>query len=625
MNRNIIKLKVLLFLFILTGIVYPQDSQSIKDRYEKAEYKIEMRDGAKLFTSVYTPKDKTELHPILIWRTPYSCAPYGKDKFSRYLKVYKHFTDENFILVIQDVRGRFMSEGKFVDMRPYIPNKKTKYDVDEASDTYDTVDWLLRNIPNNNGKVGFWGISYPGFYAAMAAMANHPAIKAVSPQAPIANWFIDDDMHHNGAFTLLMAFNFFKVFGQPRDTLTTKWPTPPQYASPDAYTFFLNLGPLKNADEKYFHHKIKFWNDAFKHGTYDKFWQARNTTQYFQNVKPAVMTIGGWFDSEDLYGALHTYSAIEKKNPNAFNILVMGPWPHGAWGRGNVSSFGDMNFGENTSEFYRKNIETPFFNYYLKDKGQLNLPEANVYETGNNEWHSFDDWPPKDIERTNLYFHSNEQLSFSKPKVGKNKFDEYLSDPNKPVPYTAKILDSKRFYNRTYMVEDQRFAAERPDVLVYESAPLDRSITIAGPIGVDLFVSTTGTDADWVIKVIDVFPDSAKNPVPNPKGIEMGGYQMMIRYDIFRGKFRNGFDNPKPFIPNHVTEVKFDLQDILHTFKKDHKIMVQVQSSFFPFFDRNPQTYTDIYHADEKDFVKAYHKVYHSKKYPSSVIVNVLK
>ncbi len=613
------------FIVLITGFILAQEPGSIEERYVKNEYRIKMRDGVKLYTAVFSPKDTTEEHPILIWRTPYSCAPYGKNKFSRYAKIYKHFTDENYIIVLQDVRGRFMSEGKFVDMRPYIPDKKDSTDVDEASDTYDTVEWLIHNIPHNNGKVGVWGISYPGFYAAMAAMSGHSAIKAVSPQAPISDWFIGDDMHHNGAFSLMMAFNFFKVFGLPRDSLTTKWPKPVRYPSPDAYTFFLNMGPVKNANERYLKNKVEFWNQAMANGTYNEFWQAKSTLSHFQNVKPAVMTVGGWFDGEDLFGALHTYSEIEKKNPGTFNILVMGPWPHGAWGRGNVSAFGDMEFGQNTSEFYRQNVELPFFNYFLKGKGELNLPEALVFETGNNRWRKFNKWPPENSAVKKIFLNGNSKLSFSPPVNGNIEYDEFVSDPMHPVPYTSEVLDSRRFYNRTYMVEDQRFASTRTDVLVYQSDSLQSDFTVAGPVNIDLYVSTSGTDADWVVKVIDVFPAYEKDKIKDKSVVEMGNYQMLIRGDIMRGKFRNSYENPEPFVPGKITEVSFTLTDVMHTFKKGHKIMVQIQSSWFPLFDRNPQTFTDIYNADKNDFKKAVHKVYHTEKYPSSIIFNVME
>jgi len=616
------KRKIFFILFLLTfslTLFAQQTLDDIEKMYVKKEYRIPMRDGIKLFTAVYSPRDTSQKYPILLWRTPYSVGPYGKGKFTRRLLTYLHFVKEGYIIVFQDVRGKFMSGGEYVNMRPYIENKKPG-ETDESTDTYDTVDWLIKHVKHNNGRVGLWGISYPGFYAAMATMANHPAIKAISPQAPIANWFVDDDMHHNGALSLPLTFNFFKIFGQPRDSLTDHWPKIPAYPVMDAYTFFLKMGSLKNVNKKYFHGKIKFWNEITRHGTYDKFWKKRNTLTHFKNVRAAVMTVGGWFDSEDLFGAINTYHAIEKKNPGIFNVIVMGPWTHGAWARGEVKSFGLLKFNQNTSEYYRKNIELPFFNYFLKGKGNPNLPEALVYETGTNKWRRFNSWPPEEGIKYKIFFDVNKSLSINvAPKNKKELYDEYLSDPNKPVPYTAKIYDSRALYNRQYVIEDQRFASRRPDVLAYQTKPLVKDITIAGPINVDLFVSTTGTDADWVVKIIDVFPAEKKEGRGYGSKTVIGNYQMLVREDIMRGKFRNSYENPEPFLPGKITEVKFKLQDILHTFKKGHRIMIQVQSSFFPFFDRNPQTFTDIYNAEESSFKKAWNRIYHSSKHPSHI------
>ncbi len=613
---------VILLLAFFASQSFAQSKFSVKDNYTKTEYRIPMRDGKTLYTAVYSPKDVSEKYPILIWRTPYSCALYGSGK---YRHMPKELAEEKFIFVYQDVRGKFMSEGKYVNMRPYIPNKKDNSQVDESSDAYDTIDWLVKNVSNNNGKVGMYGISYPGFYAAMSTIDAHPALKAVSPQAPIADWFIDDDMHHNGALSLLMSYNFFSVFGVHRDSLTTHWPQRKKYASPDAYSFMQHLEPLHNVNKLYYHGTIEFWNEILEHPNYDEYWQSRNTLPHFNNVKPAVMTVGGWYDSEDFYGSIHTYKSIEEKNPKAKNILVIGPWPHGWWARSSGNKLGDMNFGAKTSEFYRQKIQLPFFKYYLKGKGTFNQPDAFMFNTGINKWRSFEQWPPKNIFQQTMYLGKFGKLSFIKPmEINKNGFDQYMSDPNNPVPYTAKILDSRNFYNKSYMNEDQRFASYRPDVLVYETETLKNSITLVGKITADLFVSTSGTDADWVVKLIDVYPDSSSNPKPNPNKVEMGGYQLLIRYDIMRGKYRNSYEKPEAFIPNKVTEVKVPLQDILHTFKKGHKIMIQIQSSMFPFYDVNPQTFTDIYHAKGKDFKKATNRVYFSKEYPSSINFNIM-
>jgi len=602
------------------------DSLYFATNYTKQEVRITMRDGIKLFTAIYSPKDKTEQHPIIIWRTPYSVAPYGENNFpSRRLKTFSNFVKANYIIVFQDVRGKFMSGGEYVNMRPYIPNKKNKHDIDESSDAYDTIDWLVKHIKNNNGKVGMWGISYPGFYTAMAAIDAHPALKAVSPQAPIADWFINDDMHHNGAFTLMMNFNFFSVFGIYRDSLTTHWPKAIQHPSPDAYSFFLKLGSLKNINTNYYKHKIAFWDSTVAHPNYDYYWQKRNSLPHFKNIKPAVLTVGGWFDGEDFYGTLGTYQSIEKMNHDNDNRIVLGPWYHGGWARSEGDKFGDMNFGMKTGEFYRNNIELPFFNYYLRNIEDIELPEAYIFETGKNEWLKFSEWPPKNVTAKIIYLQPDEKLSFNKPTENTtSEYDEYVSYPNRPVPYTSKILDSKRFYYKEYLVEDQRFASQRPDVLVYESEPLQNDLTIAGPIDVDLFVSTSGTDCDWVVKVIDVFPDNEPNPSPNPNNVEMGGYQMLIRGDIFRSKYRSSYVKPEPMISGKVTEIKFKLNDVCHTFIKGHKLMIQIQSSWFPLFDRNPQKFVDIYNAEETDFQKATQRVYHSKKYPTNIKLKIL-
>lgn len=616
--------KIFLLLIIISFSVFGQGREWIKDNYNKKEYRIPMRDGITLFTSVYTPKDTTKNYPILMIRTPYTAAPYGEENFPNSLGPNDSFPKAGYIFVFQDVRGKFMSEGEYDNMRAYIPGKKGNQ-FDETSDTYDTIDWLVKNLKFNNGKVGIWGISYPGFYAAMSLIDSHPALKAVSPQAPIADWFIGDDMHHNGALTLTMSFNFFKGFDQPRDGLTTTWKSIPPYPSPDMYNFFLDLGPLPNIQTKFFNNKLPFWNAITRHGTYDQFWQSRNNLPHFKNVKPASLIVGGWYDSEDLYGPLNIYKSIEEKNPVNNNYIVMGPWSHGGWSRSNGSSFGDFDFPENTSEYYNNKILNPFFNYYLKDEGELNIPEAVTYRTGENKWIHYDEWPPLNTIPSKLYLSNGNKLNWEMLSSSEKLFSEYISDPSKPVPYTAKFHDSQQMYNRTYMSEDQRFASARPDVLAFETEPLTDDVTITGPILADLFVSTTGTDADWVVKIIDVYPDDMPNPNPNPNNIETGGYQRLIRYEIMRGKFRNSFENPEPFVPGEITNVKVKLQAIDHTFKKGHRIMVQVQSSFFPFFDRNPQKFVDIYNAKEEDFQKAYHRIYFSKEFPSQIQFSIIK
>jgi len=603
---------VSLALLAVFGLITPlrgQDANEVQASYTKAEYQIPMRDGVKLFTSVYIPKDTSQQFPIMLNRTPYSVAPYGVNEYKTQIGPTTLFQKEGYIIVYQDVRGRYMSEGKFEDVRPYLPNKKSATDIDEASDTYDTIDWLVKNIPNNNGRVGMWGISYPGFYAAMGAIDAHPALKAASPQAPIADWFIGDDFHHNGTLFLPHAFNFFSGFGRPRPQPTTKGSPGFTHFTPDGYRFFLDLGPLANVNEKYFKGEVAFWNDMLKHPNYDEFWQARDTRPHLKNIKPAVMTVGGWFDAEDLFGALNTYKSIEKQSAGAYNILVMGPWFHGGWSRSDGDALGNVRFGSKTAAFYRENIELVFFNHFLKDKGEAKLPEAYVFNTGANQWRTFDQWPPKTAEEKSVYLDATGKLSFTAP-TQKECFAEYVSDPRKPVPF---ITNTATGMTREYMVDDQRLAAARTDVLTYQTDVLAEDFMVAGPVHVSLDVSTSGTDSDFVVKVIDVYP--------NPANVRMGGYQMLVRGEPFRARFRNSFSKPEPMMPGKVTRIEFEMPDILHTFMKGHRLMVQVQSSWFPLVDRNPQTFVDIYTAKEADFQKATERVYCS----SRVIVNVVK
>jgi putative CocE/NonD family hydrolase len=606
---------------------------NVKDRYVKSEHQIPMRDGVKLYTVVYSPRDASQKYPILMTRTPYSAGPYGAEAYRSSLGPSAAFAREGYVFIYQDVRGTFMSEGEFEDVRPHMPNKKSPKEIDESSDTYDTIEWLIKNVPNNNGRVGVWGISYPGFYTTTAMLEAHPALKAASPQAPIADWFVGDDDHHNGAFFLFDSFNFNMFFGMPRPEPTANQFKNFDYGTPDAYKFFLELGPVANAQKNYFKGRNKYWNDVTAHGTYDEYWQARNVLPHLKKITPAVMVVGGWFDAEDLYGPLKTYEAIEKNTPGAKNILVMGPWSHGQWARGDGESLGDIHFGSKTSLWYRENVELPFFNFYLKDKGELKLPEATVFRTGANEWKSFDQWPPKDLQSRSLYFHEKGKLSFDAPRSPENPgeaFDEYLSDPASPVPYTNAITNSR---GTGYMIEDQRFAARRPDVLVYETDPLVEDLTLAGPVTADLFVSTTGTDADFIVKLIDVYPDkgadrrpdNAPSNPPSGAGVRMGGFQMLVRAEVMRGKFRNSLSKPEPFAPGKPDEVRIALNDVHHTFKAGHRIIVQIQSSWFPLVDRNPQKFVDIYHATEADFQKATHRIYRSARLNSHLKVGVLK
>ena len=603
------------------ALVNKQDSIYIRENYTKLERLIPMRDGVKLFTSIYVPKRTDEKFPIMLERTPYSVAPYGEDKYDRSLGPSMLFARDGYIFVSQDVRGRYMSEGNFVAVRPYMPNKKKKTDIDETTDTYDTIDWLIKNVPNNNGRVGTWGISAPGFYTTMTAIDAHPALKAVSPQAPVTDWFMGDDRHHNGAFFLMGTFAFLSYYGQPHPAPTAKHsPGFSAYGTPNAYEFFMKMGPIKNADERIFKGQNAIWKEMMDHEAYDDFWQAHTPVPYLKNIKPALMTVGGWFDQEDLYGPLKTYAGIERNNPKSPNSLIMGPWIHGGWARGPGETLGNIRFGEKTGPFFRETIELPFFNHYLKDKPDPQLPKAYIFETGSNQWKKYDQWPPKTAQEKKLYFHPNGKLSFDTPPTSPTPFDEYVSDPKKPVPYTAEIRPTR---GSDFMYEDQRFAATRPDVVVYESDTLTEDVTISGNVMADLFVSTTGTDADFVVKLIDVYPDKAPNNSPIV-GTKMGGFQLLVRGDVMRAKFRNSFSKPEPMKPGEVTEIKFDMQDAAHTFKKGHKLMVQVQSSWFPLVDRNPQTFVNIYQATDADFQKATHRIYVSPQQPSCVLVSVL-
>ncbi len=589
-----------------------------RDQYIKEERYIEMRDGVRLFTSIYSPKDQTEAYPILVWRTPYNIEPH-EDKYSHRLLNMVHLVKEKYIIVFQDVRGRYMSEGEFIDIRPYNPYK-IKNEIDENSDAYDTIDWLINNVANNNGKVGILGISYDGFYTTMAIPNAHPAIKAVSPQAPVTNWFLGDDWHHNGAFFLLDAFTFYANFGRPRPYPTRESPIPFEFKNMDNDNLFKAIEPIKNVQNDFFGDSIQFWSELMTHPNYDDFWKERNLLQYLNNINVAVLIVGGWFDAENLSGALQTYQAIEKQNmPNNQNRLIIGPWYHGQWAWEKGYKLGSINFGSNTSNYF-KDLELQFFNYYLKDKGKLKIPEATIFITGANEWRTFDSWPPENVVTKNLYLGCDNQLSFTKTKIAEC-YNEYLVDPWKPIPY-AEIVNQPGI--KKYMIDDQRFVNHRPDVMIYQTEILTEDITLVGPLDINLFVSTTGTDADFVVKIIDVFPGHLNEYPPINKNQALTGYQMLVRGDVMRGKFRKSFETPEPFVPTEVTEVSFKIPDLAHQFKKGHRIMIQVQNSWFPLVDINPQNFIDIYSAEQKDFIKATHRIYHDTKRPSSISVSIL-
>ena len=613
-----------------------QDSATVRQNYIKLDRRIRMRDGVQLYTIIYVPKNAAPAasYPILMTRTPYSAGPYGENHYrGSGPGPSQELSDEKYIFVYQDVRGRYMSEGNFEEMTPALP--KGAFAVgnnppphDESTDTFDTIEWLLKNLPNNNGRVGMMGISYPGFYASAALPNAHPALKAVSPQAPVTDEFIGDDARHKGAFFLLDNFEFTNYFDVPRPQPVVNYEPLFKFSTKDAYAFFLELGPIKNANgPKYFNNRARIWNEYQQHETYDAYWQARNIRPALTGVKPAVLVVGGWFDAEDLYGALNTYKAIEKQNPGTTNRLVMGPWTHGAWSRADWSKFGPLNFGSNTAKYYRQNLETPFFNFYLKDKGTFDPAEATVFNTGTNEWKTYPAWPPAPAVTRVLLLKpagqlfltaSEKQRQVPLPRMAKSirmtpimikppaLFTQYISDPANPVPYTDSIHGER---NNEYVMEDQRFVAKRPDVLTFRGEPLAGALTVAGPLLADLWVSTSGTDADFIVKVIDEQPD---------------GTQRLVRAEVMRGRFRNSFSKPEAFKPNQPTEVKYELPDVLHTFAPGHRLMVQVQSTWFPLVDRNPQTFVPIATAEAKDFQKATIKVYHDAGHPSAVRVTVL-
>ncbi|MGH9791144.1 MAG: CocE/NonD family hydrolase [Candidatus Acidiferrales bacterium] len=598
-----------------------QGLEWVKANYTKHEYSIAMRDGVRLFTAVYVPKDRSEQYPILLNRTPYSIRPYGTDQYRESIGPSPLFATEGYVMVYQDVRGRWMSEGVFEHVRPHNPKKGAR-DIDESTDTFDTIEWLLKHVPNHNGRVGMWGISYPGFYVAAGMIDAHPALKAASPQAPVADWFAADDWHHNGAFLLAHAFGWWSGAGCVFTKPTTVSPCLPfDRGTNDGYDFYMRLGPLRNANEKHFKNSMPFWDEMMKRDTNDAWWQARNIRAHLKNIKPAVMTVGGWFDAENLFGALEVYRAVEKQSPGASNMLVMGPWVHGGWARGDGDSLGDARFDAKTGEFYREQIELAFFNQHLKEWGDMGLPEAFVFETGVNQWRRFDVWPPKEVQTKSLYLHGGGKLSFEPPAESAEAFDEYISDPKKPVPLTPGIATGMA---QRYLVDDQRHAARRPDVLVYVSDVLEDDVTVSGPIVPSLHVSSTGTDQDFIVKLIDVYPDR----FPDEKGEvnnTLGGYQQLVRGEVMRGKFRNSLEKPEPFTPGAPTKVEFEVSDTFHTFRRGHRIMIQIHSTWFPLFDINPGKFMNIFQATEADFQKTTQRVYRWRSMPSALRVGILQ
>jgi uncharacterized protein len=608
---------------MFAGDDFPPDSIAWKTLYTRHDYRIPMRDGVKLYTVVYTPKDSSEPHPIIMSRTPYSVGPYSETSYPNgMLKLSREYAKRHYIFVFQDVRGKFMSEGDYVEMRPYVADKTKTTAVDESSDSYDTVDWLIHNIPGNNGKVGIKGISYPGFYTTMASIDAHPAVKATSPQAPVSEWMGGDDWFHNGAFLMPHAFDFYSQLGWQRKGPSTNEFRPFDHGTPDGYTFYLRLGAIPNANRLYLHDSIAFWNELTNHGTWDDFWAARSVLPHLTNIKPATLVVGGWFDTENLWGALHTFGRIEHDNPGHPNTLVMGPWAHHWWTRDDLDSLGPIRFGSNLTKYFADSLEVPFFDYYLRGTGTNSLPKAVVFMTGANQWTKYDQWPPRNAEQAKLYLAGSGKLEWAPPAGGGAGYDEYVSDPMKPVPYTAEITN---WYDAPFMLEDQRFASRRPDVLVYQSDILTEPVTVAGPITVNLTGSTSGTDCDWIVKVIDVFPDTLSTPQQYPTWFQYGGYQMLVRGDVLRGKFRNSRSTPEPVASDVPTQFPFVLQDVLHRFNPGHRIMIQVQSTWFPMIDRNPGTFEDIFNAKDSDFHPTVQRVYHAPGKLSSIGLGVIK
>lgn len=570
---------------------------------------IPMRDGKKLHTTIFVPRDTSQKYPFMINRTPYSTQPYAKDRFPRSIAPSKYMQAEKYIFVHQDVRGRWMSEGNYDNMRPHVPGENP---IDESSDTYDTIEWLIKNVGNNNGKAGMWGISYPGFYTAAALAEHHPALVAASPQAPISDFFFDD-FHHNGAY-LQSYFVATATFGYQHDGPTSRpWYKSLNPTGQDAWSYHMSLGPMSNAGKKYGKDNF-FWNQLVEHPNYDEFWQKRSIIPHLKNVKTNVMTVGGLFDAEDLYGPLNIYRALEKNNPDMNNTLVMGPWSHGHWSvaRGEYATVGKVAFGKNQSDFYQKEVEAPFFRHYLKGIGEAAKWEALMYDTGLHEWRQFEKWPPVAAQSVKHFLRSDGRLSTDPAADSDANFTAFVSDPANPVPYRARADIKMQFTPRQYMSDDQRFASERDDVLVFQTEPLTEDLFFAGDIMSHLKVSTTGTDADWIVKLIDVYPDTHPFVPGSQADLDFGGFQQMVRSEVIRGRFRNSFATPEPFVADAVETVNLQLQDVCHTFKKGHRIMIHVQSTWFPLIDRNPQKYVEnIFKAEADDFITATHHVFH--------------
>ncbi|MBN1223196.1 MAG: CocE/NonD family hydrolase [Candidatus Aminicenantes bacterium] len=599
------------FLVLASTALITSDDDNQNKKYDRMEVMIPVRDGIKLKTYIFKPEKITEPLPFLMMRTPYSAQGYGVALAS---KAFAHLTNEGYIFVIQDLRGRFGSEGEFVMMRP-PKDKNNPANVDEGTDTNDTISWLLTNIPDNNGRVGVFGISYGGWTTVQAIVAPHPAIKAVSPQASPDDMFIGDDFSHNGAFRLGPSFGYSAMMESGKTNLPFKFD---QY---DAYEFYLDLGALHNANNKYFQGKIPSWNNFMAHSNYDEYWKGINVTRYLKKLHVPTLNVAGWWDAEDFYGPMKIYGHLEKMDEEKKNFLVVGPWRHGGWAGQDGSKLWDIEFDSNTSEYFKVNVEAPWFAYFLKDKGALDLPEALTFLTGANKWVRYDTWPPSYMtEDTKLYFRSGQSLSFAAPEdTAQEACDSYVSDPAKPVPYTKRPMPG--FWqgaSAEWKIEDQRFVHLRPDVLSWETEPLEEDVVVSGKIAAHLFASTTGTDSDWIVKLIDVYPEDYKKK-------KLSGYQLMIADEVLRGKFRNSFEKPEPVEPGALVEYKINLNSRNHCFQKGHKIMIQVQSTWFPLIDRNPQKFIDIPKAKDSDYQKATQKIFRTKEHPTHIVIPVVK
>ena len=596
-------------LWLLTILPLWAQNSGQTTNYKRSEMMIPVRDGVHLHTVIFTPKDQQEPLPFVMLRTPYGVDNTVPPDKSAYLE---DMAKDRYIFVFQDIRGRYKSEGIF-EMQRFSRDKRNPKSIDESTDTYDSIEWLLKNIPMNNQKVGVLGISYGGWLTVMATLEPHPALKAVSEQATPADMYLGDDFHHNGAFRLSYGFEY--AFMEEASKVDTLFP----FGVYDTYEWYLHLGPLSNVNEKYFHGKLPSWNDFVNHPNYDEFWQKQSLPFRLDAPTVPTMHVAGWWDQEDFYGPVRTYEALEKKDTKNLNYLVVGPWNHGGWGRSEGRKLGNISFDTATSRTYRASIQAPWFAYWLKGKGDGKFHEATTFQTGSNVWKSYDEWPPKkNVHQGNLYFHADGRLSFEAPMAtGQSAFDSYVSDPAHPVPYRSRPVEEtygpgSRWY--TWLTEDQRFVHQRPDVLSWETETLKEDVTVTGDIVSHLFASTTGTDGDWIVKLIDVYPEDY------PKDPKMAGYQLMIADEVFRGRFRNSFEKPEPIVANKVIEYVIDLHNNDHTFLKGHKIMVQVQSTWFPIIDRNPQKYVDnIFLAKESDFQSATQRIVRSTEFPSHI------